>query len=214
MAYRPTERTEQRKAQAREAIVAAALDQLADGGYASATVHTVARRAAVATGTVYRHFPSKAQLFAEVFRRASGHEMDVFAQASVDDGRSSSERIAAAVEAFARRALAAPTRAYALIAEPVDPAVEAERLVFRRGYRDVLVDVLNDGIDRGELEPHDEETVAAALVGAIGEALVGPLSPAADHGPRRHESLIAAVVQFCVGALPAGAKTLEPTLEI
>jgi AcrR family transcriptional regulator len=213
MAYRPTERTEQRKAQAREAIVAAALDQLADGGYASATVQTVARRAAVATGTVYRHFPSTAQLFAEVFRRASGHEMDVFAQASVDDGRSSGERIAAAVEAFARRALAVPTRAYALIAEPVDPAVEAERLIFRRGYRDVLVGVLNDGVERGELEPHDKETVAAALVGAIGEALVGPLSPAADHGPRRHESLIAAVVQFCVGALPA-AKTREPTLEI
>jgi AcrR family transcriptional regulator len=140
--------------------------------------------------------------------------MDVFAQASVDDGRSSSERIAAAVEAFARRALAAPNRAYALIAEPVDPAVEAERLVFRRGYRDVLVGVLRDGVERGELEPHDKETVAAALVGAIGEALVGPLSPAADHGPRRHESLIAAVVQFCVGALPAGAKALEPTLEI
>jgi AcrR family transcriptional regulator len=213
MAYRPTERTEQRKAQAREAIVTAAIDQLADGGYASATVQTVAARAGVATGTVYRHFPSKALLFAEAFRRASQREMDVFAAATVPDPRPARERIAAGVEAFARRALAAPTRAYALIAEPVDPAVEAERLIFRRGYRDVLVGVLNDGVERGELDPHDKETVAAALVGAIGEALVGPLSPAADNGPRRHESLIAAVVQFCVGALPA-AKTREPTLEI
>jgi AcrR family transcriptional regulator len=213
MAYRPTERTEQRKAQAREAIVSAAIDQLAEGGYASATVQAVATRAGVATGTVYRHFPSKAQLFAEAFRRASQREMDVFTAATVvPDLRPAGERIAAAVEAFARRALAAPTRAYALIAEPVDPAVEAERLVFRRGYRDVLVGVLNDGVERGELEPHDKETVAAALVGAIGEALVGPLSPAADHGPRRHESLIAAVVQFCTTALPT--KTLEPTLEI
>jgi AcrR family transcriptional regulator len=214
MAYRPTHRTEQRKAQAREAIVSAAIDQLADGGYASATVQAVAARAGVATGTVYRHFPSKAELFAEAFRRASQREMDAFVAATVPDLRPAGERIAAAVEAFARRALAAPTRAYALIAEPVDPAVEAERLIFRRGYRDVLVDVLGDGVERGELEPHDKETVAAALVGAIGEALVGPLSPAADHGPRRHESLIAAVVQFCVGALPASANTLEPTLEI
>jgi AcrR family transcriptional regulator len=166
----------------------------------------------VATGTVYRHFPSKAQLFAEAFRRASQREMDVFAAATAPDLRPADERIAAAVEAFARRALAEPTRAYALIAEPVDPAVEAERLVFRRGYRDVLVNVLKDGVERGELEPHDKETVAAALVGAIGEALVGPLSPAADHGPRRHESLIAAVVQFCTAALPANA--LERTLEI
>jgi len=106
------------------------------------------------------------------------------------------------VEAFARRALAAPTRAYALIAEPVDPAVEAERLAFRRGYRDVLAEVLSAGVADGELEPHDTDTVAAALIGAIGEALVGPLSPAADHGPRRHESLIAALVQFCDNAFP------------
>jgi AcrR family transcriptional regulator len=202
MAYRPTERTEKRKAQAREAIVSAALDQLADGGYASATVQTVAARAGVATGTVYRHFPSKAQLFAEAFRRASGIEMDVFAQATGDDGRSATDRIAAATEAFARRALASPTRAYALIAEPVDPAVEAERLAFRRGYRDVLVNVLSDGIEAGEFELHDKETTAAALVGAIGEALVGPLSPAAHRRGAGHEPLIAAVVQFATGALP------------
>jgi AcrR family transcriptional regulator len=202
MPYRPTERTEARKARTSEAIVAAAIDQLGEGGYASATVQAVAGRAGVATGTVYRHFPSKADLFAEAFRRASGREMDVFADAMRDDARTTEERIAAAVEAFARRALAAPTRAYALIAEPVDPAVEAERLTFRRGYRDVLVAVLRDGVDAGELEPHDSETVAAALVGAIGEALVGPLSPAAGHGPRRHESLIAALVQFCLTALP------------
>src|SRR3954471_2704892 len=176
MPYRPTERTKARKAETRERIVSAALDQLAEGGYASATVQVVAKRAGVATGSVYRHFPSKADLFAEAFRRASGIEMDVFAEAMADDGRSSSERVAAATEAFARRALAAPPRAYALIAEPVDPAVEAERLAFRRGYRDVLVEVLNQGIERGELEPHDTQTTAAALVGAIGEALVGPLA--------------------------------------
>src|SRR5437763_7517272 len=202
MPYRPTELTEQRKARAREAIVAAALDQLADGGYASATVQAVAARAGVATGTVYRHFPSKAQLFAEVFRRASAREIEVFTEAMADDDRSAAQRVATAVEAFARRALAAPTRAYALIAEPVDPAVEAERLAFRRGYRDVLAEVLSAGVADGELESHDTGTVAAALIGAIGEALVGPLSPAADHGPRRHESLIAALVQFCDNALP------------
>lgn len=202
MPYRPTERTEKRKAEAREAILAAAIDQLAEGGYASATVQAVARRAGVATGTVYRHFPSKADLFAEAFRHASGREMDVFAELMSDHQRTAAERIAAALEAFSRRALASPTRAYALIAEPVDPAVEAERLAFRRGYRDLLVEVLGQGVETGELAPHDQETVAAALVGAIGESLVGPLSPAPDRGPRRHEALVAALVQFCLDALP------------
>jgi AcrR family transcriptional regulator len=200
MPYRPTERTEQRKAEARERIVAAALDQLAEGGYASATMQGIAARAGVATGTVYRHFPSKAELFAEVFRRASSREMAIFEQATEDDGRSASERVAAATEAFARRAMAAPTRAYALIAEPVDPAVEAERLIFRRGYRDVLMAVLDQGVKRGELELHDKETTASALVGAIGEALVGPL--AADRNGHEHTALVAAVVEFATRALP------------
>ena len=121
--------------------------------------------------------------------------------------------MAAAVEAFARRALAGPVLAYALLAEPVDPAVEAERLRFRTGYRDAFARVLRDGVRDGELRPHDTDTVAAALVGALGEALVGPLSTAnpspaqpakpaasADNGSR--EPLIATLIQFCEEALP------------
>jgi AcrR family transcriptional regulator len=200
MPYRPTERTEQRKAEARERIVISALDQLAEGGYASATIQAIAKRAGVATGTIYRHFPSKSDLFAEVFRRAAQREVEAFADATHDDGRSATERVAAATEVFARRALRQPTRAYALIAEPVDPAVEAERLVFRRGYRDVLVDVLDQGVERGELEPHDKQTTAAALVGAIGEALVGPL--AADRNGDISPGLVAEVVQFATRSLP------------
>jgi AcrR family transcriptional regulator len=154
--YRPTERTRARLAAARERIVAAALDQLAEGGYASASVVAVARRAGVATGTVYRHFPSKADLFAEVFRRAAQHEVDAVA---------ASGSLGEAVETFARRALAGRRLAWALLAEPVDPVVEAERLAYRRAYRDAF-------------SPHvADELTAAALVGAVGEVLVGPLSP-------------------------------------
>lgn len=204
MPYRPTERTEARKAATRERIVAAAIDQLAAGGYASASIQTAAWHAGVAIGTVYRHFDGKSALFAEAFRRAARRELDAFAAAMQDDGRTSAERIGAGVEAFARRALAEPTRAYALLAEPVDPAVEAERLAFRRGYRDVLVEAVQQGIDRGELRPHDTHTFGAALVGAIGEALVGPLSPAAAENGASHapEALIAGLVQFCLSSLP------------
>jgi AcrR family transcriptional regulator len=111
--------------------------------------------------------------------------------------------MAAAAEAFARRALAEPTRAYALLAEPVDPAVEAERLAFRRGYRDVFAETIEEGIAKNELPPQDARTVAAALVGALGEALVGPLSP--GHSGN-HEALIATLVQFCLNAIPESAR--------
>ena len=156
MPYRPTESTRARAADVRERILSAAHEQLAEGGFASAGVQAVARRAGVATGTVYRHFPSKADLLAEAFRRASQREVDVVAGAAT---------LPEAVEVFVRRALAAPVRAYALIAEPVDPAVEAERLIFRRAYAGVF----------RELVPEGDDVVAAALVGALSEALLGPL---------------------------------------
>src|SRR3954466_1764152 len=204
MPYRRTSATEARRAEVRERIVAAAREQVAEGGYASASVQAVAARAGVATGSVYRHFPSKSELFAEVFRRASARELAVMTDTAAHDERPARERIARGAETFARRALAEPTRAYALLAEPVDPAVEAERLTFRRAYRDLFARTIDQGIASGELPPQDAQTVAAALVGALGEALVGPLSPG-HHGG--HEALIASLVQFCLNAIPENART-------
>lgn len=195
MAYRPTEYTEGRKAQARERIVAAAHELIARGGYRAAPVAAVAEAAGIAIGTVYRHFPSKSELFAEVFRRASQHEVDVVSAAAAGPGPAVA-RIAGGVETFARRALRGRRLAWALLAEPVDPAVEAERLVFRRAYRDAFASAVADGVASGELPEQDAELTAAAMVGAIGEALVGPLSPTA--GPRDEERTVTGLVQFCI----------------
>jgi AcrR family transcriptional regulator len=200
MPYRPTELTESRRAQARVRIVRAAHELIARGGYREASVAAVARRAGVATGSVYRHFPSKAELFAEVFRTASQREVDAVAGAAAAAPAAAPARIAAAVEAFAERALAGRRLAWALLAEPVDPAVEAERLEFRRGYRDVLAQTMQQGIARGELAPHDTQTFSAALIGATAEALIGPLST--QPRPADDEALIASLVSFCAGALP------------
>ena len=209
MPYRPTERTRAHAAAVRERIVSAALDQLAEGGYASAPVARIAERAGVATGTVYRHFPSKGDLFAEVFRRASQREVDVLARMGL---ASTAERLARWVEAFVRRALAAPVRAYALIAEPVDPAVEAERLVFRRAYADLFAAALREGVDRGEIKPLDPDLAASAIVGALAEALVGPLasrpvSPLRGSPPATPRSeanaLVAGLQSFVLSAVGA-----------
>jgi AcrR family transcriptional regulator len=200
VAYRSTERTEARRAEVRGRITTAARELIAEGGYVEAQVAPVADRAGVAVGTLYRYFPSKSELFAEVFREASQHEVDAMRAATSErPGAPASERIAAGVETFARRALRGRRLAWALIAEPVDPAVEAERLHFRRSYRDVIASVLDDGVAAGELPPQDTEATAAALVGAIGEALVGPLSPSANGGDP--EAAIESLVSFCTRAI-------------
>jgi AcrR family transcriptional regulator len=199
MPYRATEQTEARRAATRESVVAAARELIARGGYQEARVAAVAARAGVATGTVYRHFPSKAELFAEVFRRASQREVDATRAAAQAAGGTASHRLAAAVETFARRALRGRRLAWALLAEPVDPAVEAERLAFRRAYAADFARVLSDGVAAGELGPQNVELTAAALVGALGEALVGPLSPVEDDVDA--DALVADLVTFCLRAV-------------
>jgi AcrR family transcriptional regulator len=193
MPYRPTARTEARRAEVRARIVRAALDLVRRGGYRAASVAAVAARARVATGTVYRHFPSKSELFAEVFRVASQHEVDAVAAAMATPGPAA-DRIAAAVETFARRALRGRRLAWALLAEPVDPAVESERLVFRQAYASLFSASLREGVFDGSLPAQDPNLVAVALTGAIGEVLTQPHS--ADE-----EALVASLVQFCLRSI-------------
>jgi AcrR family transcriptional regulator len=198
VAYRPTERTESRRLAVRDRIVRAALDLIAAGGYRAAPIAAVAERASVATGTVYRHFPSKADLFTEVFRTASQHEVDAVTEATAATG-TAPERIAAAVETFARRALQGRRLAWALIAEPVDPAVEAARLEFRRAYATAFATAIRAGIAAGELPDQDADLSATCMVGAIGEALVGPTSP--DHAPEDEDALVDGLAHFCLRSI-------------
>lgn len=199
VAYRSTERTQARLAATRARITAAARDLIAEGGYVAAQVAPVADRAGVAVGTVYRHFPSKSDLFAEVFREASQHEVDAMREAIESAEGPAGVRIAAGIEAFARRALRGKRLAWALLAEPVDPAVEAERLEFRHSYRDLMAEVIRAGIEAGELPPQDADATAAALIGAVGEAMLGPLSPTSNGGDS--EPLIASLIIFCTRAI-------------
>ncbi|MDG4797907.1 TetR/AcrR family transcriptional regulator [Micromonospora sp. WMMD1082] len=175
MAYRSTERVKARLSASRERIVDAALGILAEHGYAGCSVAAVAERAGVATGSVYRHFPAKADLFAEVFRTASQREVDAVTRAAARQAGAAA-RVRAVIETFSGRALQSPRLAYALLAEPVDPAVEAQRLAFRRAHATLIAGYVADGVASGELPPQDPELTSTAVVGALAEAMVGPLA--------------------------------------
>jgi AcrR family transcriptional regulator len=178
VAYRRTPAIQDRIDAQRAAIVDAAAGLLADSGYAGCSMAAVAARAGVANGTVYKHFAGKVDLVAEVFRSIVAHEVDVVRAAAASG--SALERSTAVIETFARRALKSPRRAYVLLVEPVDPAIDELRLEFRRAFRDVITAAIERGVADGELPPQNAALVAAALVGALGEALVGPLATGAD----------------------------------
>jgi AcrR family transcriptional regulator len=189
----------------RERLLRAARELIEEGGYGASTVAAIADRAGVAAGTLYRHFPSKEELFVELFRSVCDREVAAMraAAAAMPAESSHVDVLVEVLSTFAARALRRPRLAWALLAEPVDPLVDAERLAYRSRYSALTAEALRAGIEAGELPDQNVELTAAALVGGCGEALVGPLSPVAAQGrpsDREVRDALAMFVRRAVGA--------------
>jgi AcrR family transcriptional regulator len=197
LAYRETEHTLAKKADTRLRLLKAARRLVQQGGFAAASASAVAKESGVASGTIYRHFPNKSELVAEVFRYATEREVAAVAQAC-DCGETAADKLTAAVETFAQRALLGRTLAYALIAEPVDPRVEQERLRYRFAYAEIFEDVIALGIQRGEFVAQNWQITAAALVGLLAESLVGPLKKEHVH---EHDDLVHSLTALVLRAV-------------
>ncbi len=204
MAYRPTEKTEAHKRARNKSLLDAAIKVVAKEGFQALTISAVADEASVATGTVYKYFENKAHLCTEVFRAGSGREVEQVQAAAFPKDRSKScrERLSDAITIFAQRALAGHRFAYALIAEPVDPMVEAERLKYRHAYAGIFSSLIEEGMDRQEFALQDPVLTAAAIVGALAETLVGPLGIGAPaSGQFNEQQLIDGITTFCLKAV-------------
>ena len=180
MPYRRTPAVALRQARVRERLVEEATALVADGGWPACSVAAVAAAAGVATGTVYGYFAHKSDLLAEVVRTVSAREvaaaLDTGRRVRQDQGACACAVVVATVAGFAERAALAPRLAYAVLAEPVDVAVDLERLAFRRAWTDLLAAAVGEGVDAGQLPAQDPEVTAAALLGAAAEVLVRPLA--------------------------------------
>jgi AcrR family transcriptional regulator len=180
----------------RQRLLDAARAVVEQHGYGGASVAAIAERAGVAAGTLYRHFPSKAELFVEVFRDVCEREIASATRAAAA-ADSAAAKLDAVLANFARRALANPVLAWALIAEPVDPAIEQVRLDYRRTYTRHVERLLRAAIRQGDAPPQQTAITAAALVGAGNEVLAGPLSPLARGGERDDERALDTLRLLC-----------------
>lgn len=198
MAYKRSPLMEERMAGARERILLAARELVAAGGYRNAPVTAVATQAGVSTGLIYRHFPSKAELFVEVLSAAVEHEVEIL-EGIAAGSEPAPQRLRLAITAFVRRALAGPGLAHAFIVEPVDPEVEAERMRGRRRFGDVFRRLVEDGIASGAFPAQDVDVTAACIVGAFTEALVGPTAPSRQ-AHRDEHALADSISAFCLRA--------------
>lgn len=171
MAYRATARTEQRKAELRARILLEARHCVARDGFRGLSIAAIANQSGIATGTLYRYFHSKADLCIAVFEDATEREIRAVEDAARTEVMQV-KQLRQALNTFAGRALQNTTLAYALIAEPVDPELEQTRLRYRERWAQTFSTLLQHGIEQGLFYPQSVAVSAAALVGAMAEAIV------------------------------------------
>jgi AcrR family transcriptional regulator len=204
MPYRRTESVEARLADNRVRIVEATLQVVSETGWREASIVAIASAAGLATGSIYRYFPSRTDLFIEAYHTVSAHLRGLVEQVLAGDGPAL-ERLQAAVALISMRSLRGARLSYAMIAEPVEAAVEEVRLEYRAAFAQAFEALLAEGVARGEIPPQNTSVAAACLVGAFFGAIAGPIAPEHAHTETAAEQFTADVVAAClrlVGAPP------------
>ncbi|HZP79344.1 MAG TPA: TetR/AcrR family transcriptional regulator [Pseudolabrys sp.] len=189
MAYRRTENVVRRLAAREQAILKAAESAAAEGGMGAVQIVPVAQRAGIAAGTVYRYFPSKTELVAELIADASERELTAI-RAAADAAPGPLSALAAAITTLAARALRNRRFAFAAMAEPVDAEIDAARLRYRRALTDELRDRIEGAMAGGHLPEQDAAIAAAAVLGALVEGLIGPLAADVSEDPAKARAAV------------------------
>jgi AcrR family transcriptional regulator len=175
MPYRRTENVVRRLATRRDAIVAAAGAIAAERGMAAVQIVPVAERAGIAAGTVYRYFPSKTELVAELAASVGKREIAAMRHAA-DAAPGPLSALSAAIATFAARALSNRRLAYAVMAEPAEGSTDIVRKQ-RSALAAELAARISTAMAASQLPKQDGALAAAALTGILLEGLLGPVAP-------------------------------------
>jgi AcrR family transcriptional regulator len=160
----------------------------------------VAARAGIAAGTIYRYFPAKTDLVAALVAAFSARELAALERAA-EAAPGPLSALAAAITTFAARALASRRLAFALIAEPVEPELDAARAAYRQALVNEIKRLIHNAQAGGRLPEQDAALAAAALVGALIEGLIGSLAPPVADDPAKARVRVQALTLFALRGL-------------
>lgn len=200
----------------RTALIEAATAIVSEAGFRGASVKAITTRAGMSAGLLYSYATDADTLLSEVFRRSAGAELGHVTEAvAAAKPQGAPAQLTALIDAFTGRALKGRRLAWALLVEPVGKAIEAERLTYRLSYAGLLIEIVQRGIAEGDFPQQDARVTAAGIVGAISEALTGPLSPLPpidtedDDTVGDETSLVSSIHTLCMRAV--GAPTTPRT---
>ena len=170
----------------------------------------VARRARIAAGTVYRYFPSKAELIAELIADVSRTELLAIRRAA-NAAPGPLSALAVTIATIAARIVSDRRLSWAVMAEPVDVDVTAARIASRRELVAEIAFRIDAAIRGGHLPAQDAILSANAVLGALYEGLIGPMAPDDTRDAARTREAVQTLALFAlraVGVMDARARGL------
>jgi len=165
-----------RSEQVRTAILTATIDELTDRGYAALTIEGIAARAGAGKQTIYRWWPSKADVVLDALL-----EMAAELVAVPDTGSLRGDLMAFLASTFRQRGQR-PVLVGLMAQAVFDPVFGREfrdRFLFSR--RDVLREILRRGVARGEISADEDlELVLDIVFGVLWYRLLLDHVPVTD----------------------------------
>ncbi len=169
---RPRRTQAERTATANRRMIRAAIQLIARQGYTRTTLAQVGKEAGYTGGLVSHHFGSKEGLLRELVGRiASRFYRDQIQPAS--HGKTGLEALLATVDTYLNELVVREDRMralYVLMGESLGPVPEANEVFaeLNRGFRMTARDLLQEGMDRGEIRTDlDPDAEAGLAVGML-----------------------------------------------
>lgn len=150
-------------------ILEAARDLFSGKGYAATSMRDVADAVGLQPGSLYAHIRSKDELLVEIIDEMSQRFFDAGKAALEDGSRTVVERLNDFIRCHLRIVIEHRTSATVFFHEWRSLEGESRRLALRqrREYESMLVGLIQEGVDRGELRPVDPHLTAIALLGLL-----------------------------------------------
>jgi AcrR family transcriptional regulator len=162
----------------RQRLVRAALELFTAQGYHPTTTPQIAKKAGIAEGTIYRHFPGKQQLLNELYRGAARWAAQLVRQAESPattpvgvESDAARDRLARTAELLVDGARREPAVVRLFFFQDLAGVLDDKSREAAREFRGALENIVAHGKSEGTIRAGGVDALAAAWLGVVRVAL-------------------------------------------